>query len=76
MDDGVRSLIRRTGLPGMKVLLFAFDGDEDNAFLPHNIHENSVCYTGTHDNDTVAGYVKSLTGGGIPPASLARCQRT
>ena len=61
MDDGVRSLIRRTGLPGMKVLLFAFDGDEDNAFLPHNIHENSVCYTGTHDNDTVAGYVKSLT---------------
>lgn len=61
MDDGVRSLIRRTGLPGMKVLLFAFDGDEDNAFLPHNIHENSVCYTGTHDNDTVAGFVKSLT---------------
>lgn len=61
MDDGVRSLIRRTGLPGMKVLLFAFDGDEDNAFLPHNIHEKSVCYTGTHDNDTVAGYVKSLT---------------
>ena len=61
MDDGVRSLIRRTGLPGMKVLLFAPDGDEDNACLPHNLHENSVCYTGTHDNDTVAGYVKSLT---------------
>ena len=61
MDDGVRSLIARTGLPGMKVLLFAFDGNEDNAFLPHNIATNSVCYTGTHDNDTVAGYVKSLT---------------
>ena len=61
IDDGVRSLIARTGLPGMKVLLFAFDGNEDNAFLPHNITKNSVCYTGTHDNDTVAGYVKSLT---------------
>ena len=61
MDDGVRALIKRTGLPGMKVLLFAFDGNEDNAFLPHNIIENCVCYTGTHDNDTVAGYVKSLS---------------
>lgn len=61
IDDGVRSLIKRTGLPGMKVLLFAFDGNEENAFLPHNIDKNCVCYTGTHDNDTVAGYVKSLT---------------
>ena len=61
IDDGVRSLIKRTGIPGMKVLLFAFDGNEENAFLPHNITKNSVCYSGTHDNDTVAGYVKSLS---------------
>ena len=61
IDDGVRSLIKRTGLPGMKVLLFAFDGNEENAFLPHNIDKNCVAYTGTHDNDTVAGYVTSLS---------------
>lgn len=59
-DEGVRSLLKKTGFPGMKVLLFAFDGDPDNEFLPKNIGENSVCYTGTHDNDTVAGYVKTL----------------
>ncbi len=59
-DDGVRALLRRTGFPGMKVLLFAFDGNPDNDFLPKNIHENSVCYTGTHDNDTVKGYTDSL----------------
>lgn len=61
IDDGVRALLKRTGFPGMKVLLFAFDGDEENTFLPHRIEENSVVYTGTHDNDTVAGYVKSLS---------------
>lgn len=61
MDEGVVSLLKRTGLPGMKVLLFAFDGNEENSFLPHNIGQNCVCYTGTHDNDTVAGYVNSLS---------------
>ncbi len=60
IDGGVRSLLARTGFPGMKVLLFAFDGNPDNDFLPKNIPENSVCYTGTHDNDTVKGYVDSL----------------
>ncbi len=61
IDEGVRSLLRRMGFPGMKVLLFAFDGNPENPFLPHNLPANSVCYTGTHDNDTVAGYVKSLS---------------
>ena len=60
IDDGVRSLLKKTGFPGMKVLLFAFDGNPDNDYLPKNIHENSVCYTGTHDNETVKGYVDSL----------------
>lgn len=61
MDEGVVALREELGFPGMKVMLFAFDGNPKNDFLPANIPENSVCYTGTHDNDTVAGYVKSLS---------------
>ncbi len=60
IDDGVRSLLARTGFPGMKVLLFAFDGNENNDYLPKNIPANSVVYTGTHDNDTVRGYIDGL----------------
>ena len=60
IDDGVVALRDGMGFPGMKVLLFAFDGNPDNEFLPANIPENSVCYTGTHDNDTVAGYAEGL----------------
>ena len=44
------------GYPGMKVLLFGFDGNPDNPHLPHNIAANSVVYTGTHDNDTAVGW--------------------
>ncbi len=45
------------GLPGMKVLIFAFDSDEHNLYLPHNFeHTNFVAYTGTHDNNTVVGW--------------------
>ena len=57
MDDGVRKLLKDTGFPGMKILLFAFEGGE-NDYLPKNIGHNSVCYTGTHDNDTAVGYLK------------------
>ncbi|MBR0373177.1 MAG: 4-alpha-glucanotransferase [Mogibacterium sp.] len=57
----VRKLIKRTGLPGMKVLQFAFDGDPDNPYLPENYTENCVVYTGTHDNDTTRGWYKSLS---------------
>ena len=60
MDEGVRALREKLGFPGMKVLLFAFDGNPDNEFLPEHIGPDSVCYTGTHDNDTVAGYVHTL----------------
>ena len=61
IDDGVRKLLADTAFPGMKVLLFAFDGNPDNEYLPAQITENAVCYTGTHDNDTVVGYVRSLS---------------
>ena len=52
LDDGVYRLMRNTGYPGMKVLAFAFDGDPANEYKPYNHGENSVVYTGTHDNST------------------------
>jgi 4-alpha-glucanotransferase len=48
------------GLPGMKVLQFAFDGDPDNWYLPSAHGTRSVVYTGTHDNDTTLGWWSSL----------------
>ncbi len=59
IDDGVRELLKKTGYPGMKILSFAFNGQDDNLYLPKNIRENSVCYTGTHDNDTLRGLIES-----------------
>ncbi len=55
IDDGVRDLLKYSGYPGMKILSFAFNGADDNLYLPQNIEENAVCYTGTHDNDTLMG---------------------
>lgn len=48
-------------LPGMKILHFAFSGGQDNPYLPHNYPENSVVYTGTHDNDTTLGWYHGLS---------------
>ena len=45
-------------MPGMRVLEFAFSGPE-NAYLPHNCPENALCYTGTHDNDTLHGWYRT-----------------
>lgn len=56
MTPGVEKLLADSGYPGMKVLEFAFDGS-DNAFLPHNHIQNCVVYTGTHDNDTLIGWL-------------------
>jgi 4-alpha-glucanotransferase len=41
-----------TELPGMKVLVYAFDPDNDSSYMPHNAPKNSVCYTSTHDSPT------------------------
>ncbi|MBQ6582213.1 MAG: 4-alpha-glucanotransferase [Mogibacterium sp.] len=60
ITPAVRNLIRRTGLPGMKVLQFAFDGDPENEYLPENCTENCVVYTGTHDNNTTRGWYNEL----------------
>ena len=60
IDDGVRQLLDKTGYPGMKILSFAFNGDKNNLYLPENLPENCVCYTGTHDNDTLKGLIESF----------------
>lgn len=52
----VIALRRKHGLPGMAVLQFAWDGDPHNFYLPHEHERNQVIYTGTHDNDTTAGW--------------------
>ena len=49
------------GLPGMKILQFAFDSGNDSSFMPHHYTRNSICYTGTHDNDTTRGWYDSLS---------------
>jgi 4-alpha-glucanotransferase len=59
ITDEVNALRTKYHLPGMKILQFAFSGEEDNPYLPHHIEENSVVYTGTHDNDTTLGWYQS-----------------
>ena len=59
----VTALRERFGLPGMRVLQFAFDGGPDNPHLPEHIDDNCVVYTGTHDNDTTLGWFQSLDPG-------------
>ena len=50
-----------SGLPGMKILEFAFDSREPSEYLPHTYPENSVCYTGTHDNMTMRQWFDTAT---------------
>ncbi len=59
LTDSVRKLLSDSGFPGMKVLQFAFDSREESDYLPHRYKENSVVYTGTHDNDTIKGWVNT-----------------
>ena len=56
----VEKLLADSGLPGMRVLEFAFDPYGDAPFMPHNCPKHSVCYIGTHDNETVRGWVETL----------------
>ncbi len=60
ITEEVDALREKYHLPGMKILQFAFSGQEDNPYLPHNIEVDSVIYTGTHDNDTTIGWYESL----------------
>ena len=61
ITEPVIRLRRELGLPGMAVLQFALGGDPANPHLPQNYHEQQVVYTGTHDNDTTAGWWESLS---------------
>lgn len=61
ITDEVRALRKKYGFPGMLILQFAFDSGPDNPYLPHNHTEDSVVYTGTHDNDTTLGWYDSLS---------------
>jgi 4-alpha-glucanotransferase len=56
----VNALRAKFNLAGMKIMQFAFSGEADNPYLPENHDENSVVYTGTHDNDTTLGWENGL----------------
>ena len=63
ITPSVRALVKKTGFPNMKVLEFAFDSKDTkgkNEYLPHNHYKNCVVYTGTHDNETLAGWIRSI----------------
>ena len=57
----VRQLLKESGLPGMRVMEFAFDAHGESDYLPHRCEENSICYLGTHDNDTVRGWLETTS---------------
>ena len=57
----VDALRKKFGFPGMRILQFAFAGDATDRFLPHNYEPDTVVYTGTHDNDTTAGWWATAT---------------
>lgn len=64
ITDSVRQLVRESGYPNMKVLAFAFDPYDkngENEHLPHNYNSNCVVYTGTHDNETMTGWLKGMS---------------
>ena len=59
LTESVLQMLSDSGFPGMKVVQFAFDPNGGSTYLPHNYPENSVVYTGTHDNDTTRGWYHS-----------------
>ena len=64
MTDSVRQLVKDSGFPNMKVLEFAFDARDTGSasdYLPHNYTENCVAYTGTHDNETIIGWLDCIS---------------
>lgn len=67
MTKGVYDLREKTGFPGMKILEFAFNEEMNSEHIPHNHDTNYVVYPGTHDNETITGWFKS-----VDPATLQR----
>ncbi len=60
ITEDVVKLLEMSGFPGMKVFQYAFMGDNNSTHLPHNYPKNCVAYTGTHDNNTLLGYLWEL----------------
>ena len=63
VTDTVRRMVKESGYPNMKVLEFAFDSRDSSGagdYLPHNYEHNCVAYTGTHDNETILGWLSSI----------------
>ena len=63
ITDSVRQLVNDSGFPNMKVLEFAFDSRDSSGprdYLPYNYDKNCVVYTGTHDNETLKGWLDSI----------------
>lgn len=63
ITDSVRELVENCGFPSMKVLEFAFDAREETGpadYLPYNYTRNCVVYTGTHDNETLRGWLDNI----------------
>lgn len=69
LTPSVLQLLEDSGFPGMKVIQFAFDSREGSNYLPHTYPNHCVVYTGTHDNDTVMGWMKTA-----PKASVKFAQ--
>jgi 4-alpha-glucanotransferase len=61
ITPAVEALRDDFSLPGMKILQFAFGGERNSNFLPHNFDRNCVVYTGTHDNETTSGWYGNAT---------------
>ena len=61
LTQDVHELHEYTGWPGMKILLFAFDAGPANLYLPHRYERNCICYTGTHDNETLMQWWQELS---------------
>lgn len=59
--EDVKELLAGAGVPGMKVIQFAFDENGESANLPHNYEKNTVAYVGTHDNNTILGWLWEAT---------------
>jgi 4-alpha-glucanotransferase len=57
----VNSLRTSFGLPGMRILQFAFGGAQEDRFFPHHFDQHTVVYTGTHDNETTVGWFENLS---------------
>ena len=68
LPPAVKTLLKRSTYPGMKVMQFAFTSWEDSSYLPHNYGNHCVVYTGTHDNDTTLGWIRNAPKGDLEMA--------